>query len=513
MQGLKEFSIYTKRLIGVKDAYAITANAAALGMDEHTVDENAGFAVAIAIERRHKRDAVLFVCGPGGKGQIGLSAARHLVYNSNVSVAFVADPGKGAGYREGFEYRSVNDAVGVADIGMDNINELKSMAKKPEVVVDALLGVGMKGRLSSLMINAIEAINKSGKRILSIDVPSGIDADTGNQNLACVKADEALVLHKMKKGVELSKSIGGSVVLDVGIPVSAELLCGPGDVYMATESRMLYSNKYTHGKVMVVGGSKDYTGAPLLSAFGSDNAFAALRSGSGYVTIAVPKGVSQRIQSISEDLIVNEIDIEGDPKGAAARAAQIKHDVTVIGPGLSKSDNVVDFVERLLKSESAKGNAVVVDATAIKVLAKMRINIRKNMVITPHDGEFETLSGMDLKDRSLHERVSRAIEFARIHGCTLVLKGHETIITNGELLKINRARSAALAVMGTGDVLSGIIASYAALHKDLFESSAAAVYVHSAIADRLYEQKGAHIIARDIVDALPEMLKSFDTIA
>ena len=137
----------------------------------------------------------------------------------------------------------------------------------------------------------------------------------------------------------------------------------------------------------------------------------------------------------------------------------LKHDTLIIGPGLEQSESTDAIVRGMLKSEKGRGNNVVIDADATRVMSKHKDLLGKNTILTPHDGEFRGLSGINLKDAELEERIKKAIGFAKSQGFTLVLKGHETIITNGDLLKINRAETPALATMGTGDALAGMIAA------------------------------------------------------
>jgi NAD(P)H-hydrate epimerase len=194
------------------------------------------------------------------------------------------------------------------------------------------------------------------------------------------------------------------------------------------------------------------------------------------------------------------------------RLAEIRHDVAVIGPGLASTGKSFGSIMEFIKSESARGKGVIIDAAAIKSISRNTSALGKDCIVTPHEGEFKFLTGINLKNKPLEKRIYAAMDFAKSYRCTIVLKGHETIITDGSLLKINVAASPALATMGTGDVLSGIIASYFAAHKNAFESAVAGVYVHSLIGDELYKEKGVHITAEDVIAKIPEVLKRFDVI-
>jgi NAD(P)H-hydrate epimerase len=511
MQSLKEFVIYTKKNLSVKDTYALRANSAALGIAREAFVEVAGFALAEEVKRNHKSENIAIICGRGDKGAAGLATARHLMATTSVSVFFVGDPSTITNGSTKLNYKLVSDIVRIKDINEGNVQQLAKELGKSDIVIDAIIGCGMRGRLPSLLQNVITIINKSGKHIIAIDIPSGIDGDTGMPNKVYVKAQHTFTAHKMKQGIDKSKFVGDTTTVDIGIPINAELFTGPGDVMLATEPRMMQANKYTHGRILVVGGSKDFHGAPLIAAFAADNAMSALLTGAGYATIAVPSQVADPIRKLSAELIVKPLDWD-NVEATVAALAVLKHDTLIIGPGLEQSESTDIIVSGMLKSEKGKGNTVIIDADATRVISKHKDLLGKNMILTPHDGEFRGLTGISLKDAELEDRIKKAIGFAKLQGCTLVLKGHETIITNGDLLKINRAETPALATMGTGDALAGMIAAYAATHKNTFESAAAAVYAHSRIGDMLYAKKGLHITASDVLAGIPDVLKQFDTL-
>ena len=512
MQSLKEFAAYTKRTLSVKDTYALKANSIALGLGGEVFVESVGALLAEEIKRSHKhRRSIAVVCGRGDKGAAGLATARHLLTSMAVSIFFTGDPSTITNSSTKINYKLVNDIVEIKNITDDNVSHFAKDMSRSDLVLDAIIGCGMHGHLPSLLINVITAINRSGTHVISLDIPSGIDADTGMPNKVYVKSNHTFTAHKMKQGLDKSKFVGPVMVVDVGIPINAELFTGPGDVMLATEPRPMLSSKYTHGRILVVGGSKDYHGAPLIATYAAENAMSSLLTGAGYATIAVPKEVVDPVRKLSMELIVKPLDWD-NAEGVVPAIAALKHDALVIGPGLEERESTEFIITSVIKSEKAKGNTIVVDADATRIMAKHKDLLGKNTILTPHDGEFRNLSGINLKGASLEERIKKAISFAKTHGFTLVLKGHETIITNGDLLKINRPETPVLATMGTGDALAGMIAAYSSIHKNQFESAAAAVYAHSKIGDMLYQKKGLHITAQDVISGIPSVLKQFDTL-
>ncbi len=511
MKTLKDFSAYTKKTLNVKEYRSIILNANELGLENKLIIENSGFAVANRIKQKYKGKNICIICGRGYLGAVGLSLARHLINYVNLNVVILSDYNEIKNKETIFNYNILNDLIDISSINENNILELEEHLKNNEVIIDAIIGTGLKGRLSKFISKAVDLINKSGKRIISIDIPTGIDPDTGTTNIDFVNANSIFCLYKLKQGLVKTKAIKNFItIIDNKIPVSAELLTGCGDVVLATESRSINMNKFSNGSVLVIGGSEKYHGAPLLSGLAAKNAFATLRTGSGYVTIIVPKAIETIVKTISADLIVNTLEFEKIDESLKA-IADIKHNSLVIGPGISNQISV-DFLSKLIQSETKKDNISIIDGSAIKVIAKNKKVLNQKTILTPHEGEFMELTNIDLNKAQFEEKINTAIEFAKTYKCTLVLKGNKTIITNGTLLKINKSSNPALAVMGSGDVLSGIIGSYSALHKNAFESAVAGVYIHKKISDKLFLEKGLHIIPDDIINALPYELKKYDTI-
>ena len=290
--------------------------------------------------------------------------------------------------------------------------------------------------------------------------------------------------------------------------VEAKLLAGPADVKRATKPLDIHWNKYSRGSVLIIGGSNEWMGAMKMASYAANNALAALRTVSGYVTVAATKEVIAAASNLSPVFIIKELngDVEHDLKVIKST----KHDAIVLGPGIPKQGIGITLLKKVIALEKAMRNAIVIDAAMIGVIADRKQLISENMILTPHTGEFKTLTGKDLKDASLSVRVKEVKAFVAKHRCTLLLKGDETVITDGKRLKIIKSRTPALATMGTGDVLCGMIASYAASHKDPFESAVAAAYVHSEIGDALFKKKGEHLIATDVIDAIPKFIKEFD---
>ncbi len=511
MKTLKDFAIYTKKILSVKEYHSIILNANELGLENRSLIENSGFALANRIKQRHKGKDICIICGKGYLGAIGLSIARHLINYVNLDVVILSDYKEIKNKETIFNYNILKDLIEIKSLNEYNILELESHLKNNEIIIDSIISTGLKGRLSKFISKAVNLINKSEKKIISIDIPTGINPDTGTTNIDFVNANTVFCLYKLKYGLVKTRAIKNFITtIDNKIPISAELLTGRGDITLATESRNINMNKFSNGSVLIIGGSEKYHGSPLLSGFAAKNALATLRTGSGYVTVIVPKIIENIVKTISADLIINSVDFKKTNETLKS-ISDIKHSSIVIGPGISNQISI-EFLSKLIQSESKKNNISIIDGDAIKLVAKNKKILNSKTIITPHEGEFFKLTNIDLHEARFEEKIDIAIEFAKNYNCTLVLKGNKTIITNGTLLKINKTSNPALAIMGSGDILSGIIGSYTALHKNPFESAVASVYIHKKISDKLFQEKGLHIIPDDIINELPNTLKKYDII-
>lgn len=282
------------------------------------------------------------------------------------------------------------------------------------------------------------------------------------------------------------------------------------DIMHAAHRRPLESDKYGHGTMVVVGGSSSYCGAPALATNAAMQSLAALRTGVGYVRSYVPGSILREARSFSPNVIVeplgrDRIVFSRDIRGQIGRS-----DVLLIGMGMGQSSQERRAAASMIKHALGHGKRVVADAAAIGALGSIGLSAGSRAIITPHGRELSRLMGRGVPDEGITERIELAKSAALDHGVVVVLKGHSTIITDGRRLKINTAKTAALSSMGTGDVLSGIVAAYAAICGDMFIAAVAAVRLHSRIGDYLHGIKGNHITATDVIDAIPAVAKRFD---
>jgi NAD(P)H-hydrate epimerase len=329
-----------------------------------------------------------------------------------------------------------------------------------------------------------------------VDVPSGFDPDGGKFEKA-VQSDMTLTFHKMKTGMTkkgAGKFTGEVRVIDIGVPHEAELFVGPGDIQPFL-TRPASSHKGDAGRVLVIGGGA-YSGAPALAAL------AALRAGTDIVTVAAPKSVSDIIASFSPNLIVRAL--SGDRlvgKDIPLISELIKkHDVVVIGMGLGTDDATLEAVRKIIP---LCGKAVI-DADAL--IPDVLHAGHREIIVTPHAVEMRRLSGVDVPEYE-KKKLAFVRDFAKNNDLTVLLKGRMDIISDGTQVRANRTGNSGMTVGGTGDVLAGIAGALFAKH-DAFSAACAAAFINGAAGDLAFAEFGYGLLATDVIDRIPEVMKS-----
>ncbi len=288
---------------------------------------------------------------------------------------------------------------------------------------------------------------------------------------------------------------------------------GMKDLRLASAPRKLRSDKRSNGRILIIGGSARFHGAPVLVSNAAYLTLAALRTGTGYAITCVPKSILSPVRKLSPNLIVRPLsgdNVNNRDLGALESEAK-RADCIVLGPGLGRSRATVRTLARLIAYCLKLGRRMVIDADAILTVASLHRKLGMGVVLTPNDHEFRRLSKAPLIDRGM--RIEAAKRLAARLDCVVLLNGHVSIVTDGRSVKLVEPRTAALATMGTGDVLSGIIGGYLTLNGNAFVSAVAGAYLHARIGDLLYREKGYHILASDVVEYIPRVLKRFDRTA
>ncbi|MFC7213462.1 NAD(P)H-hydrate dehydratase [Saliphagus sp. GCM10025334] len=458
---------------------AVDENAAALGVPRRQLMESSGNAVARAVERVADPGArVVVVAGRGNNGGDALVAVRFLE-EYDVTTLLLGRP-----EAIGTDIARANwEALGRGEYDVRAVTDSRSFSlPKCDVIVDAMLGTGISGDLREPAASAARAINAADATVVSVDVPSGFDADAGKHADNGVVADHVVTFHDTKPGLEgLEATVE---VADIGIPAAAERFAGPGDVDLARPAERT-------GRAFVIGGGP-YTGAPALAAQ------AALRAGMELAFVAAPDTVAGEIQGYAEDLIVQPYEGEvltPDQVEGLVETAERHDDVVVLGPGLGTAEETLEAARRFL--ESYTGPAVV-DADALEVVPGLETEA--TLVCTPNRRE---LAGMGGPEADALRAVTDEIEtFAAELGHVVLAKGAADVISDGETTRISRVGTPAMAVGGTGDLLSGITAGLLE-HADPFEAATAAAYVNGRAGERVARRHDLGLVASDLLEAIP----------
>lgn len=473
---------------------AVDANAAALGVPRKQLMESSGNAVARAVRSHTDPGAsVALVCGRGNNGGDAFVAARFLS-DRDVTVHLLGRP---ESIRTGIAGENWA-ALDAAEVPTETVTNPAAVdVGSPDVVVDAMLGTGVAGALREPERSAAKRINarRDATTVVSVDVPSGIDADTGERTGGsggvAVEADHVVTFHDTKPG--LARLDATVTVADIGIPRAAERFTGPGD--LRGLGRDVDSHKGDNGEVLVVGGGP-FTGAPTLAAR------AALRAGADLVRVACPEAVADGVQGFSEDLIVRGV--PGDRLAPEhldrLSALATGRDVVVIGPGLGDEGESLELVRRFL--DEFAGRAVV-DAEALGVVPDVETDAE--LICTPHRGELRGMGGRTADDPD--ERADLVREFAGELGHVLLVKGRHDVVADadGDRTRLNRTGNPGMTVGGTGDVLAGTVGALAA-RTDPFAAAAAGAYVNGLAGDDAADEYGDGLVATDLMDRIPRVM-------
>jgi hydroxyethylthiazole kinase-like uncharacterized protein yjeF len=496
-------------------------------LDKHAIDEigipgmvlmeNAARAVVEEIEERFEDVeflTVAVVCGPGNNGGDGFAIARHLhLRGADVDVFLVCDPAELKG-------DALTNYKLLEPIGLDVIawNEHEEVALDDyDLVIDALFGTGTVRKPEGKYLQAVEAINDSPAFVIAVDVPSGVDATTGEVPGAAVFADVTVTFQCAKSGLVLPPGrdyVGDLVVAPISIPEKEDILAAAPfglpedeDVFERLPVRPRDAHKGDFGNVLVIAGSRGMSGAARLVGM------AALRTGAGLVKVAVPESIRAEVAAYHPEIMTIALPETADGTIAAAAMDTLKSyaewaDVIAVGPGFGQHEETARFLDAFLSI----GKPLVIDADALNLIAahKLLPKIPADTVITPHPGEFDRLAGK--KHASFQDRAQAARDFAEKHHLSLLLKGAPTLCfdSNGFGM-VNPTGNPGLATAGSGDVLTGIVAALRAQGLNSHASAWVGAYLHGRAADLAVEDVGeASLVAGDVIEYLPEAFASLE---
>jgi len=492
------------------------------GIPDLTLMENAGRAVAEAVARLAADGngrPIVILCGRGNNGGDGLVAARYLQESGHrVQVHLAAAKSDVTGAAETNLRRLEEMGIEVTELG-DSQPAISALASAG-VVVDALLGTGLSGKVRGLAGQLIEVVNASGHPVLAVDVPSGLDADTGEPLGLAVRATETVTMGLPKVGLLLYPGmdyVGRLTVVDIGFPpdlvsdtAAVADLMEPEWVRMLLPRRRESAHKGSFGRVLVVAGSEGMTGAACLCAQG------ALRVGAGLVTVGCPASINDVLEvKLTEAMTFPLPETYNRTLDTRALALILEladeASVVALGPGLSREPETAVLVRRLAARVE---RPMVIDADGINALADAAMILEGEhapAVLTPHPGEMARLMGVateQVQARRLHFAEAAAKRFRS----AVVLKGARSIVAErGRPLTVNPTGNPGMASGGTGDVLTGMAAGLIAQGLLPFEAAAAATYLHGLAGDIAAERIGeACVLATDVAEALPAAIRRLE---
>ena len=473
----------------IEDVYIWDINAKWLGISPYQLMENAGAGVARTIEERFGKGLKVAVfSGTGNNGGDGFVVARHLSFENDVTLFLVGDEAKirSEEARHNWDILKALDFVKIRVL--KDSAYIKSLDLSGyDVIVDALLGAGTKGEPREPIRSAIEKINEyAGKaKIVSVDLPSGYPSKIH------VRADFAVTFQWDKEeyaGFE-------RVIAKIGYPRELYHLVGPGDAKFALRKRG--EHKGQNGKLLVIGGSEDYFGAPYLASKAASYLV-------DLVYLAMSEYSARRIND--PDLILRPVEGKNFTQEHVDDLIELskRTDAIVIGPGIGLREETKAFVREFIKRCD---KPLVIDADALKALAEdLSVLNGKIFVLTPHAGEFGILFGMKPGGR-LTDKAGLVMQKAREIGGVILLKGPYDVISDGKTWKYNRTGNRGMTTGGTGDVLAGLVGALLALGNEPLRAASVGAFLNGLAGDMVKEELGENFTALEVAKKVPHAVK------
>ncbi len=516
------------KIVTSQQMMEIDQRAAEAGIATEFLMENAGREVARETRKFVDYIAaknILVFAGPGNNGGDALVAARYFdEWGAKVSVYLLSDRTREDKNLALARQQKIPLHFASKD---QKCTKLKNLLSSAEIVIDGILGTGRSRPIEGAFKDALGRINQErlkrpGMMIVAVDIPTGLNADTGEVEHSCPHADLTVTLGLPKPGLYNFPGAGRAgrvVIADIGIPselsrdIQTELITEEW-ARAALPQRPAYANKGTFGRVLAVVGSENYIGAAYLACMG------AARVGAGLVTLATAKSVQAALAPKLTEITYAPLP-ESDGGLLPEKAAEVVTDilpyykVVLMGCGLGQHPLTKEFVKKMLLRLPDKPPLLVLDADALNILAgtaRWWKKLPASTVVTPHAGEMARLLGISIEEvqRSRLEICRKAaVQWQKI----VVLKGAFTVIAEpGGRVRISGAANAGLASAGTGDVLAGAISGLAAQGIPLFDAAALGVYLHAQAGESVKAELGdAGMLAGDLLPVLPKVIKKLKT--
>ena len=494
----------------------------ARGISDLRMMENAGRAVARFIIQKYQQPAgaSVILAGTGNNGGDGFVTAMALA-EAGSSVIVVLCRGVPKSPTAGYFYQKMLKTRGIKIVdAQTDINSAVHAVRDAALIVDAIYGTGFAGNPDAATTLLIDTANMTPAVRVSVDIPTGVYANDGRLAAVYFMAQDTLALAALKHAhtmQHIAHVLGVVEVIDIGIPeaIIYASINGRADIRDRSVARWIAPRRFdTHkgdyGRTLIIAGSEGMMGAAMMSTL------AAVRAGSGLTTLAAPRSLAklaapQMMEAMTIGLPETE---EGTISAEAIQKLALvldDYDVVAVGCGLRVTEDTKQLVEFLIRNTNS---TLILDADALNAIANDPVILRMakgKVVVTPHIGELARLTGKS-KEEILADTEHAAMAFTKEYGCTTVLKSHRTITTSPDgFAWINRSGNAGLAKGGSGDVLTGMIAAFAAQGMEYVSAAICAVWTHGFAADCLAERMAlSGIMARDVINEIPAALKRLD---
>ncbi|NJE05511.1 NAD(P)H-hydrate dehydratase [Thermococcus sp. M36] len=473
----------------IEDVYVWDINAKWLGITPYQLMENAGAGVARTIEERFGKGLrVAVFSGTGNNGGDGFVAARHLSFENDVTLFLVGDEAKirSEEARHNWEILKGLDFVRIKVL--KDSAYIKSLDLGGfDVIIDALLGAGTRGEPREPIRSAIEKINEyAGKaKIVSVDLPSGYPSKVQ------VKADFAVTFQWDKEEYDGFER----VVVKIGYPKELYHLVGPGDAKFALRKKG--EHKGQNGRLLIIGGSEDYFGAPYLAAKAASYLV-------DLVYLVMPEYPAKRIAD--PDIILRPVEGKNFTKEHLEEVSALaeKADAVIIGPGIGLREGTKEFVREFVKRCE---KPLVIDADGLKAIAEdLGVLKGKTFVLTPHGSEFKVLFGVK-PEGSFQEKAELVREKARKIGGVILLKGAYDVISDGKTWKYNKTGNRGMTTGGTGDVLAGLVGALLALGNEPLRAASTGAFLNGLAGDMVKDELGENFTALEVAKKVPHAVR------
>ncbi|HOV92225.1 MAG TPA: NAD(P)H-hydrate dehydratase [Candidatus Kapabacteria bacterium] len=449
--------------------------------------ENAGRSVSdftneIIAHNKVKNPKILILCGNGNNGGDGFATARHLANKYSVRIAWIGSELKMS--PETYQNYEIVNQMEIPMIHLENEDDIEKYNFNADFILDALIGVGGTEDLKGLAPLILKKVNNIHSLKIAVDIPTGLNSETGFAHPDAFIADYTITMYALKTGMLLndgSELCGKRIIANLGSPekiisdIAHIAFLEDSDVSFLLPSRKKISTKFDYGRVVILAGSKHYPGAAALAAN------AAIKIGAGLVYLLSPMIHPAVLPEIIPTQLPSDSDgyIDAQAKDYIFESIK-KASVLAIGPGIGDKISTLKLISELI-NELPESLPLIIDADALKAIDNQSV-LRKNIILTPHLGEFSRITGINRETISINAN-TLAQEWADKLNCTILLKHVPSIITDGDYSFWNLGGNPGMATAGSGDVLTGIIAGLVAQGLSPLEATSLGAFIHSKAGD------------------------------